>query len=352
MKTSRFTFAAVMCVTVILLFSGPVCANTEPQLYRTARRVARTEIWNDINSGRAGSATVAILDGGEVVYAEGFAMADRENSVPVDPATVFNIGSVSKVYVATAVMLLVDEGKIDLDAPAVRYLPEFFMADPRYVGITVRMLLNHSSGLPGTVAAGNIGFQYNAAVHQEMLAVLSRTCLKHDPGAMAIYCNDGFTLAEMIVERVSGQKYIDFLASRIFDPLALSDTGASVGDRTIRHTAAEVVAAYYRPMTGQKEPLEAVSHLGSGGLSATAMDLVRFADSFSDAGRHILSEPALREMRKNQPSSSPAKLRNPNLAYGLGWDMTYIPSTGARDTGSRQERRDRELQLDGLHSAR
>ena len=325
MKASRFTFAAVMCVTVVLLLSGPVCANAEPQLYRTARRIARTEIWNDINSGRAGSATVAILDGGEVVYAEGFAMADRENSVPVDPATVFNIGSVSKVYVATAVMLLVDEGKIGLDAPAVRYLPEFFMADPRYVGITVRMLLNHSSGLPGTVAAGNIGFQYNAAVHQEMLAVLSRTCLKHDPGAMAIYCNDGFTLAEMIVERVSGQKYIDFLASRIFEPLALSDTGASVGDRTIRRTAAEVVAAYYRPMTGQKEPLEAVSHLGSGGLSATAMDLVRFADSFSDAGRHILSEPALREMRKNQPSSSPAKLRNPNLAYGLGWDMTYIP---------------------------
>ena len=110
MNTSRFTFAAVMCVTVVLLLSGPVCADAEPQLYRTARRIARTEIWNDINSGRAGSATVAILDGGEVVYAEGFAMANREDSVPVDPTTVFNIGSVSKVYTATAVMLLVDEG--------------------------------------------------------------------------------------------------------------------------------------------------------------------------------------------------------------------------------------------------
>ena len=325
MKASRFTFAAVMCVTVVLLLSGPVCADAEPQLYRTARRIARTEIWNDINSGRAGSATVAILDGGEVVYAEGFAMANREDSVPVDPTTVFNIGSVSKVYTATAVMLLVDEGKIDLDATAVRYLPEFVMADPRYLDITVRMLLNHSSGLPGSIAAGNFGFQYNTAMHEETLAVLSRTRLKHDPGAAAVYCNDGFTLAEMIVERVSGQKYMDFLASRIFEPLALGRTGASVGDRTARDAATGVVAAYYRPTTGQKEPFEAISFLGSGGLSATAVDVARFADSFSGAGTHILSEQALREMRTIQPSLSAGKLRNPDIAYGLGWDMTCVP---------------------------
>ena len=325
MKASRFTFAAVMCVTVVLLLSGPVCADAEPQLYRTARRIARTEIWNDINSGRAGSATVAILDGGEVVYAEGFAMANREDSVPVDPTTVFNIGSVSKVYTATAVMLLVDEGKIDLDAPAVRYLPEFVMADPRYLDITVRMLLNHSSGLPGSIAAGNFGFQYNTAMHDETLAVLSRTRLKHDPGAAAVYCNDGFTLAEMIVERVSGQKYMDFLASRILEPLALGRTGASVGDRTARDAATGVVAAYYRPTTGQKEPFEAISFLGSGGLSATAVDVARFADSFSGAGTHILSEQALREMRTIQPSLSAGKLRNPDIAYGLGWDMTCVP---------------------------
>lgn len=329
-KTSRFTFAAVMCVTVILLLSGAICANAEPQLYRSARRIARTEIWNDINSGRAGSATVAILDGGEVVYAEGFAMANREDSVPVDPTTVFNIGSVSKVYTATAVMLLVDEGKIDLDAPAVRYLPEFVMADPRYVDITVRMLLSHSSGLPGSIVAGNFGFQYNTAMHEETLTVLSRTRLKHDPGAAAVYCNDGFTLAEMIIERVSGQKYMDFLASRIFEPLALGRTGASVGDRTARDAAAGVVAAYYRPTTGQKEPLEAISILGSGGLSATAVDVARFADSFSDGGTHILSEPSLREMRTSQPSLSAGKLRNPEIAYGLGWDMTCVPEYQAQ----------------------
>lgn len=332
---------AVIFVTVTLLLPGLACADALSQtgiiraaqsgigasseLYRTAQSVARTAIWNDINSGRAGSATVAILDGGDIVYAEGFAMANRADSVPVDPATLFNIGSVSKVYVATAVMLLVDEGKIDLDAPVTRYLPEFVMADSRYVDITVRMLLNHSSGLPGTVAAGNFGFQYNTTIHEETLAVLARTYLKHDPGAAAIYCNDGFTLAEMVVERVSGQKYIDFLTSRTFEPLALADTGASVGDRIVRTSAAEVVAAYYRPTTGQKEPFEAVSLLGSGGLSATAVDLVRFADSFSGAGRHILSESALSEMRRSQPSSSAGKLRNPDLAYGLGWDMTYIP---------------------------
>jgi len=341
MKTRRFMSIAIVFATVILLFSGLVCAGAGPhaegiapfqggvgagsELYRAARIVARTEIWKDISSGKAGSATVAILDGGDIVYAEGFAMADRENSVPVDPGTLFNIGSISKVYVTTAVMLLVDEGKIDLDAPIIRYLPEFVMADPRYVGITVRMLLNHSSGIPGSVFAGNFGFQYNTAIYEEALAVWSRAHLKHDPGATAVYCNDGFTLAEMIVERVGGQSYMNFLANRIFEPLALHDTWASVGDRTIEDGAAGHVAAYYRPTTGQREPFEAISLLGSGGLSATAVDLVRFMDSFSGAGIRILSESALREMRKNQPPSSQAELKNSDLAFGLGWDMAYIP---------------------------
>lgn len=115
--------------------------------------------------------------------------------MPVDPGTAFNIGSVSKVYVAIAVTLLVEVGKIDLD----------------------------------------------------------------DPGAMAVSCNDGFALAEMVEERVGGQKYIDSLASRIFEPLGLNHTGASVGERAVRAAAAEVVAAYYRPATGQREPFEAVS---------------------------------------------------------------------------------------------
>ncbi len=133
---------------VTTLAFGDAASKQNP--YESAITTARSEIWQAINSGKCGSATAAIMVDGKIVYAEGFGMANREKSIPVDTATLFNIGSISKVYVATAIMLLVDDGKVSLDKPVMDYLPEFKMADDRYKKITVRMLLNHVSGIPGT----------------------------------------------------------------------------------------------------------------------------------------------------------------------------------------------------------
>lgn len=282
---------------------------------------ARTEIWKDISAGKAGSATVAIINKGKTIYSEGFGMANRENSLSVDRNTLFNIGSITKVFTATAIMLLVDEGKIKLDAPVVQYLPQFVMADSRYKNITVRMILNHTSGLPGITLSNNFGLEYNADVFKQTLENLSRSHLKHVPGAMAAYCNDGFTLAEMIIERTSGQKFVDFLSQKIFSKLSLTDTGLSVGERSDAS-----IALYYQPVTGKKEPPEVISVVGAGGLSSTAEDLCKFADNFSGSGPQILSKSALVEMRKAQPSLSAGKFRNPTaLSFGLGWDMTSHP---------------------------
>jgi hypothetical protein len=137
---------------------------------------------------------------------------------------------------------------------------------------------------------------------------------------MAVYCNDGFTLAEMIVERVSGRKFVDFLADRAFKPLSLVHTGRSVGERQ-----GEKAALYYEPGTAKKHPLEAVSILGAGGFASTAEDLCRFTDSFSGGGPQILSSLALAEMRKAQPALFTGKLKNPEYAVGLGWDMSDLP---------------------------
>jgi len=287
--------------------------------YESAITTARSEIWQAINSGKCGSATTAIMVAGKIVYAEGFGMINREKSIPVDKATLFNIGSISKVYVAAAIMLLVDDGKVSLDKPVMFYLPEFKMADDRYKKITVRMLLNHVSGIPGTEGSNSFGFKYDDNVKQETINTLARAHLKHDPGAMQVYCNDGFTLAEMIVERVSGKKYRDFLNKRIFARLGLKDTGMSVAE-----IKGKPVALYYDVKTGKSHPLEALSVLGAGGLSATAADLCRFVDAFS-AENKLLKKASLAEMRKAQPSSFVGKLRNPTISFGLGWDMTGLP---------------------------
>jgi len=308
-----------LCLCLILFVAAAAQAATRQNPYEKAVTVARSQIWQAINSGKCGSATVAISVDGKFVYAEGFGMADREKSTPVDASTLFNIGSISKVYVAAAIMILVDDGKVSLDKPVTYYLPQFRMADSRYKAITVRMLLNHTSGLPGTEYANSFGFKYNDKLKQETIETLTRSHLKHAPGAMAVYCNDGFTLAEMIVERTAGMTYLDFLNRRVFKPLHLKNTGVSIGE-----IKGKTVAAYYESATGKKHPPEALSVLGAGGLSATAVDLCRFADAFS-AENKLLKKASLAEMRKAQPSTFSGKLRNPSLSFGLGWDLTGLP---------------------------
>lgn len=283
-----------------------------------AQITARTKIEEAITTGMANSVSVAIMDHGDLIYTEGYGMADRENNIPADKNTVFNIGSISKMFVATSIMLLVDEGKVDLDNPVTNYLPEFTMADERYQDITVRILLNHSSGLPGSTFWNNFGSEYNQNIYEELLACLSRSTLKHRPGELATYCNDGFTLAEMIVAKVTGQRYGDFLAERIFKPLAMKHTGLGVG----RLPEGMPPAKFYRP-DGKAEPLEIVSLLASGGLSSTAEDLCRFAASFSNDSA-ILSAQSQIEMLKRQPSELQGQLRGDSFPFGLGWDYSDI----------------------------
>ena len=313
-----------LCIGFLLTIWGVAAAASAAALPEPApvTSTARREAWKAIQSGRAGSVTVAVMEQGRTVYAEGFGMADRLNSLPVDRRTVFNIGSISKTYCATAILLLVDEGKVKLDSPVTAYIPEFTMADERYRDITVRMLLNHSSGLLGGSYANSFGYRYHDPFLPETLQTLARSHLKHAPGEFAVYCNDGFSLAEIIVERFSGQKYSTFLAERIFAPLALTRTGLSVAQRP---DAAHLRIACYYDAKSRPEPPEALSFLGSGGLSATAEDLCRFADSFSTGGKQLLTTGSLAEIRKNQPSRFWGKLSKPMISFGLGWDFTELP---------------------------
>ena len=326
MMRKSYLVTVWLLAALLAVLPTAVCGAADNLALDAAKAFARGEAWKAISGGRAASATVALMDNGAIVYAEGFGMADRLRSLPVDKNTLFNMGSISKVYVATAIMLLVDDGKIRLDAPVTTYLPEFTMADERYKDITVRMLLNHSSGLPGTVGPNSFGYQYYRDIYRDVLGILAQSHLKHRPGEFAPYCNDGFTLAEIVVVKVSGTSYLDFLQQRIFTPLSLKYTGASVAERPEKNLR---VARHYSE-AGQALPLEALSLLGSGGLSATAEDLCRFADSFSPAGAHILSPAALTEMKKVQNSEFAGKLRGPNPGFGLGWDFAEIPGLKAR----------------------
>lgn len=322
-KRAAYLFLVLALVLSALSVSGCGGGDSGEDSYGQVRRVARAELWKQINAGKASSAGVAVLDGGEIVYSEGFGMADREKSLPVTTDTIFNMGSISKAFVSTAVMVLVDEGKVELDAPVVDYLPGFRMEDPRYSDITVRMLMNHASGMPGTAYANNNGYEYFTATNEQTLEYLARSHLKAAPGETAPYCNDGFNLAEMLVESVSGLGYVDFLTEEVLEPLSLDRTGTGIAERDDPD-----YAALYQPDTGVRLPAEIVSCIGAGGLSSTPEDLVRFGDSFC-GGKKVLSDSSAAEMIEAQPSAfARAALEqtglNPEFSYGLGFDLTDV----------------------------
>ncbi|MEZ7892660.1 MAG: serine hydrolase domain-containing protein [Candidatus Wallbacteria bacterium] len=322
-------YILILCLSLIMCAAGVSDAKNlakragiNDEKYKNAITAARETLWKAITNGQGTGATVAIMDHGRIVYSEGIGVTDRSKNSPVDKYTRFNIGSTSKMFVVAAVMLLVDDGRVNLDEPMAKYIPEFTMRDPRYKDITVRMLFNHSSGLPGTTTI--TGYETCDDTHKILIDSMKRAMLKHKPGAMSMYCNDGFTFAEILVERVSGIKYMDFLNKRVFKPLCMHNTGASTGELNPEN------AALYYDAKGLKHPNEVMMVYGAGGLSSTAEDLCRFGYSFCDDANQLLSKNSLIEMRKTQPTEFSMKLRGPQMMQELGWEYVNNPYYGAK----------------------
>ncbi len=229
---------------------------------------------------------------------------------------IYGIGSVSKMFTTVAVMKLVEDGKINLDNPLTDYIPEFQMADSRYVDITPRMLLNHSSGIMGTTFRNS--FLYgdgDTEYHDNILEELSTQRLKADPGAFCVYCNDGFTLAELLIERVSGMSYSKFISKEIAKPLGLKNTMTPYDDLNGKN----VIPIYFGD---KKLDYENVQLLGSGGIYSSPEDLCRFSQIFMNNGKNFLSQNSLDEMQTAYSLQSDicAGDNNSQYNYGLGWD--------------------------------
>ena len=292
-------------VLVFLTLTGTAWADQHGGTYLETAATAREILWETITSGNTNAATVAVMDRGKIVYSQGFGVADRRTDRPIEAETRFNIGSTSKMFAAVAILLLQDEAKLSLEDPVTKHLPEFTMRDPRYRDITIRMLFNHSSGLPGTTF--EVEYERGLDAHELLLKTLREDNLKHAPGAMSIYCNDGFTLAEMIVEKLSGKTFLEFLKEQVFEPLEIQHTGPSIGQSPGN------VASYYALPEGKKYPLEILTVYAAGGLSSTAEDLCRFADSLTPEGKHILSPSSLEEILSEQPTPFSAFFRGEEL---------------------------------------
>ena len=232
----------------------------------------------------------------------------------------YGIVSVSKVYTAAAAMKLVDDGLLALDAPVCEVLPEFTMADARYRDITLRMLLNHSSGLmlAGMKDAFLFDDPQDTTAVDGLLGELSAQRLAATPGEYSVYCNAGFTLAQLAVERAGGQPLIGLLREAFLAPLGLEDTFACAEDFDRAR-----LAPVYWPAAAPARPVasDSTTVTGTGGLYATAADLARFGAGLTQSAG-LLSADALSEMAAPQCERGlwPQDAQDDAISYGLGWD--------------------------------
>lgn len=264
------------------------------------------------------SVQYALIDNGEIVFTGQAGVNNKKAKTVPTKDNMYGIGSISKMFTTVAVMQLVDQGKVNLDTPLIQYIPEFKMADERYKDITVRMLINHSSGLLGSTFSNTMLFNDNDSLsYNNLLNELSTSRLKADPGAFSVYCNDGFTLAQMLVERVTGTSFTKYIRDNIDVPLDLDDT-----DTPQDNFNKNLLANAYITGSDSALPTEDVNAIGAGGIYSSAENLCRFAEIFMrDADSGVLSADSVKAMENPEYLNGiwPKDEVGP-LSYGLGWD--------------------------------
>ena len=280
---------------------------------------------------------VAVVRDGKPVTTRTYGYANLELDVPVTEDTVFELGSLSKQFTAVAVMMLVEEGRIDLDASIAHYLPE---APERWRAITVRHLLTHSSGIQEYLSIPGFMDEAHAADHKGMTRLFfDRLQLEFAPGETWSYSNSGYLLLGDIVERVSGKSYWELLRQRIFTPLGMTATRSSEPRALIRNRA----AGYgWREGTYENRPALSENAYAAGAIASTIRDMTRW-------------EAALHEGKLLTKSSfaqiwTPLTVRAggpPPFPYGFGWvvDVDAVLHSGGTPGFSSAIRRYREKGL-------
>jgi CubicO group peptidase (beta-lactamase class C family) len=259
-------------------------------------------------------AAVAVTSGDQVLLAEGY--GHTSSGEPVTAHTPMAVGSISKSFTALAVMQLVEAGRVELDAPVRRYLPEFNMADSRVDQVTVRHLLNQTSGLSDRTFPAFSRPQPRSL--RELVAGMHAARLASTPGSQWEYHNPNYQVAARLVEVVSGRPFAAYLRERVFDPLGMHDSSAIEAADELPPRARGHVKILGLPVA---VPEPRAFGGGSGGVLSSAHDMAAWLIAHHDQGRDPGGAAIL-------TSASITTMRTPTAAsrsYGLGWFVGATP---------------------------
>ncbi len=253
------------------------------------------------------SAAIAVVHKGRIVKASGYGWANLELAVGATERTLYEIGSITKQFTAEGVMMLAEDRRLSLDDPVRNYLPA---VPPAWSQITIRHLLAHTSGLRDWEAASLLSY-HREYTPQEYVDLIGREPLDFPPGTRWAYTNSAHPLLGMIIERVSGKPYEQFVVERIFGPAGMTDTRFKHPEEIVPRRSGGYVDHDGRLENG--EPLRPRIIAPNGGIMSSAVDMAKWQIAL--AGGKLLKRASLDEMY------SPIRLNDgkPYNSVGLGW---------------------------------
>ena len=204
---------------LVLVAAAPLPSQTKSDKY-TER--LEPVLLNLMKEQKIPGLAIGIVEDGRLVYARGFGvMMLGAATHPVTPKTLFHMASITKPFVATSVMQLVEKGKIDLDTPVKKYLPYFQLKDPRHEAITVRQMLSHTSGMPDVQDYGWNKPEYDDGSLERYVRSLTGKSLRWEPGKKFAYSNMAFEVLGDLVAKVSGTNFEDHVEAEILKPVGM-----------------------------------------------------------------------------------------------------------------------------------
>src|SRR3989440_954426 len=182
------------------------------------------KIKEEVQQGRLPGFAIGVVKNGKLIYAKGFGVAKLGGTTGITSKSLFHMASVTKTFVATAIMQLSEKGKIDLDAPVIRYLPYFKLNDERYRTITIRQMLSHTSGIPDTITYNWDKPEYDAGALERFVRSIADQKLVFAPGEKFAYSNTAYEMLGDVIAKVSGESFEDYVQHNILTPLGMKDS--------------------------------------------------------------------------------------------------------------------------------
>ncbi len=266
-----------------------------------------------MNKENIAGAAIAVSQHGNTIYQKGFGVTNIETKQPVTPETVFGIASVTKSFTALAVMMLAEEGKLSVDAPVVKYLPEFSLRGLHdRNSVKVHHLLSHTTGLPPMRRKEELNqfrdhLTYIGNEEYELLG---------QPGEYFSYSNDAFLLLGGIIEQLTGQLFRRFVTERILQPLQMYRSTFSLEEvAKLSNVSVPYLQDSETGMLTEAAWLTLGNYEVGGGIRSNVLDLLRYGQVFVNAGQSIASERYVSKMRQ------PVHKIGRNAFYGYGLEI-------------------------------